>query len=45
MNDTRVGLDKNYQFDHVFTQETTNAQVSHFNSGKILQTCATVSRT
>jgi hypothetical protein len=27
VNDTRVCLDKNYQFDHVFAPETTNPQV------------------
>ena len=27
MNDTRVGLVKNFQFDHVFPPETTNTQV------------------
>jgi hypothetical protein len=27
LNDTRIGLDKNYHFDQVFPPETTNPQV------------------
>ncbi|XP_028403187.1 kinesin-like protein KIN-5A [Dendronephthya gigantea] len=32
VNDTRVGLDKTYQFDHVFPPKTTNPQISNFIS-------------
>ncbi|XP_046851279.1 kinesin-like protein KIN-UA [Xenia sp. Carnegie-2017] len=30
VNDSRIGLDKNYQFDQVFPPTTTNAEISNF---------------
>ena len=44
VNDTRVGLDKNYEFDQVFPPETTNPQVknylfTHFSIGDRSDTC------